>query len=97
MLIEFDPAKDAANRVKHGVSLGDAALVDWDAAVIWPDTRVDYGEDRMSSLGLIGARIFHIAFVDRKGVRRIISLRKANKREVKTYVSRTRTHNLHAH
>jgi len=89
-MIEFDPAKDARNRTKHGVSLGDAALVNWDTAVTWLDTRMDYGEARMSALGLIGVRVFHIAFVERNGKRRIISLRKANKREVKTYVNRTR-------
>jgi len=96
MLIEFDPAKDALNRAKHGISLGDAALVNWDAAITWMDERVEYGEARMSGLGLIGSRLFHIAFVERKGIRRVISLRKANKREVKTYVDRTQTQSVYA-
>jgi len=96
MLIEFNPDKDAVNRAKHGVSLGDAALVDWNTAVTWPDNRIDYGENRMSGLGLIESRLFSIAFVGRKNIRRIISLRKANKREVKTYVNRIQNRSVHA-
>jgi len=87
MLIEFDPAKDAINRSKHGVSLGDAARIDWDSAVTWPDVRFDYGEERMCGLGYIGARLHFVAFVERGHVRRIISLRKANKHEERTYAS----------
>jgi len=86
MLIEFDPAKDAINRAKHGISLGDAAVLDWDTAVTWPDTRIDYGEARMSGLGYLGERLYSVAFVDRGDIRRVISLRKANKREFKDYV-----------
>jgi len=85
MLIEFDPAKDAINRSKHGISLGEAARIEWDSAVIWPDVRYDYGEDRMSGLGYIGERLYFVAFVDRGQVRRVISLRKANKLEERTY------------
>jgi len=87
MQIQFDPAKDAANRVKHGISLGDAALLDWDEAVIWTDVRVDYGEVRMSALGYIGLRLHFVAFVDRDHIRRIITLRKANKREYNDYAN----------
>jgi len=73
MLIECDPAKDAVNRDKHGISLGEAARIDWDNAVTWPDRRVDYGEDRMRGLGYIGERLYFVAFVDRGQVRRVIS------------------------
>jgi len=86
MLIEFDPDKDAINRDKHGLSLGDAAMLDWDAAATWQDDRFDYGENRMRGLGYIGERLHHVAFVDREQVRRIISFRKANKREFNDYV-----------
>jgi len=86
MLIEFDPAKDAVNRDKHGISLGEAARIDWDNAVTWPDRRFDYGEARMSGLGYIGERLHYVAFVDRGQVRRVISFRKANTREFNDYV-----------
>jgi len=97
MLIEFDADKDAANQTKHGFSLGDVALLDWETIVTWKDTRFDYGEDRISGLGLIGARVFSVAFVERDGVRRIISFRKANKRESKTYVEKTQNSGMYPH
>ena len=39
MRIEFDPAKDEANRAKHGVSLALAESLDWDSALVWIDER----------------------------------------------------------
>ena len=89
MNVTFDQAKDAANLAKHGVSLTEAAGFEWGTAVVWPDTRQDYGEARMVALGYIGLRIMVLVFVDRPPEqpteRRIISLRKANSREVKRY------------
>jgi len=48
--IEFDPAKDALNRARHGVSLALARELDWDAALVWMDNRFDYDEVRMIAL-----------------------------------------------
>ena len=89
MNVTFDPAKDAANLAKHGFSLLDAVGFEWETAVVWPDTRRDYGEPRMVALGYIGLRSMSVVFVDRPPEqpteRRVISLRKANTREVKRY------------
>ena len=85
MDITYDPNKDVANRDKHGVSLALAAHLAWDTAVTWPDVRTAYGEPRQCALALLGARVFFVVFVDRLDGRRIISLRKANPREVKRY------------
>ena len=85
----FDPAKADAKVAKHGVSLSEAADFEWDTAMVWPDTRRDYGEARMVALGYIGLRIMALVFVDRPPEqpteRRVISLRKANSREVRRY------------
>ena len=86
MRIEFDPAKDAANQSKHGVSLSLAGELDWEAALVWIDERFEYGETRMIALAPKTEILYCVAFVDRGGVRRIISLRRANRREVKYYV-----------
>lgn len=89
MNVVFDPAKDAANFAKHGLSLLDAVGFEWETAVVWPDERFAYAEARMVALGYIGLRIMVVVFVDRPPElpteRRIISLRKANTREVKRY------------
>ena len=86
MWFDFDPAKDATNLSKHGLSLAAAAELSWDAALIWIDNRADYGEARMVALAPMGDVLFFVAFVDRESTRRIISLRKANRREVRHYV-----------
>lgn len=86
MRIVFDPEKDATNLSKHGVSLAAAAELDWDAALAWIDDRADYGEQRIIALAPMGDRLFFVVFVDRVEGRRVISLRRANRREVSHYV-----------
>lgn len=86
MRIVFDPLKDESNFAKHGVSLTLAAELDWDDALVWLDDRHEYGEVRMIALAPKSAILYYVAFVDRGAVRRVISLRRANRREVKHYV-----------
>ena len=86
MQIEFDPAKDASNQEKHGLSLALAEQLDWDASLVWIDNRYEYGELRMIALAPDTGILYYVAFVDRGDARRIISLRRANRREVKHYV-----------
>jgi hypothetical protein len=86
MQIEFDPAKDAANLAKHGVSLALARELDWEAALVWVDERFEYDELRIIALAPKTGILYYVAFVNRGEVRRIISLRRANRREVKRYV-----------
>ena len=93
MQIAFDEAKDAQNKSKHGVSLSEAEKLEWDDALIWQDTRRDYGETRMIALGVMGARLYCAIFVDRETSRRIISLRKANQKEFDKYETKTNTTN----
>ena len=85
MRYDFDPGKDSSNLSKHGLSLAAAAELSWDAALAWVDDRTDYGEVRMVALAPIGEILFFVAFVDREPARRIISLRRANRREVNHY------------
>jgi uncharacterized DUF497 family protein len=86
MRIEFDPAKDTTNLSKHGVSLALAVELDWEAALVWVDERFEYTELRMIALAPKTNILYYVAFVDRGRVRRVISLRQANRREVKHYV-----------
>ena len=89
MKIEFDPTKDTANQTKHGVSLALANELDWDAALVWVDERFEYAEMRMIALAPKTETLYYVAFVERGQARRIISLRRANRREVKHYVETT--------
>jgi uncharacterized DUF497 family protein len=85
MIITFDTAKDLSNQRKHGVSLAAAEWFEWDEALVREDMRREYGERRMIALGYIDVRLYCMVYVDRNDERRIISLRKANSREVNLY------------
>lgn len=85
MVISYDAAKNEANRAKHGVALAEAERMEWDTAITWLDTREDYGEDRECGIGYIGMTLYFVAFVDCDQIRRIISLRKATRKEVNRY------------
>ncbi len=87
MLIDFEKTKDAINIAKHGVSLAEAEKLEWDSLLEKPDNRVDYGEVRIIGFAPIHDRLFCVVFTDRDGERRIISLRKANTREVRDYAN----------
>jgi uncharacterized DUF497 family protein len=65
---------------------GLAGELDWDAALVWVDERFEYDEIRVIALAPKTGILYYVAFVDRGEVRRIISLRRANRREVKYYV-----------
>ena len=86
MKVEFDPAKDKANFAKHGVSLALAGELDWEAALVWVDGRYEYDELRMIALAPKTEILYYVAFLELGEVRRVISLRRANRREVKHYV-----------
>jgi len=88
MQYEWDENKNAANRVKHGVDFSVAESFCWDTAIETVDDRTDYREERWIALGLIGVRVHVIVYTLRSGYIRIISLRKANKREVEYYAKR---------
>lgn len=85
--VEFDPAKDAINQAKHGVSLAAATGFDWDTALEREDDRFDYGETRFVAIGLIDARVHVLVFTEGTDddAIRVISLRPAEKHEVRFY------------
>ncbi|MDP3440883.1 MAG: BrnT family toxin [Azonexus sp.] len=86
-MITFDPAKDQTNRDKHGISLAEADFLDWAAALTWEDGRKDYGEIRLVALAPMADRLYCCVYVEREEAKRIISLRKANQREVMDYAA----------
>ena len=86
MTLDFDPVKNLLNQDKHGYALSLANDLEWERALIWADLRKPYTEKRMSAFVPRGEVLFFVAFVDRGSIRRVISLRQANSREVKRYV-----------
>ncbi len=85
MKIEYDPLKNDKNIRERGISFDAAYNFEWDDAIYLIDFRQIKNELRINSIGYIGERLFFITFTLRSHIVRIISLRKANKREVSKY------------
>ena len=85
MRFEWDEAKRAANLAKHGVDFAAVESFDFESAIVTTDDRDVYEEPREIALGFIGVRLHILIFTWRNDVVRVISLRKANSREVKIY------------
>jgi uncharacterized DUF497 family protein len=83
--IGFDPAKNATNIASRGLSFELVEQMEWTTALMVEDTRKAYGERRFQVLGFIGERLHTVVFTPRDGMVHVISLRKANSREVKRY------------
>lgn len=82
MQFEWDEEKCKKNIETHGMDFVDAAELFSSPMLVIPDVRKQYGEHRYIGMGEIQGRIMVIVYTERKGdVIRIISLRKANKRE----------------
>ena len=63
-----------------------AGELDWDAALVWRDERFEYDELIMLALAPKTNTLYFVVFVDRDAARRIISLCRVERREVKHYV-----------
>ncbi|MDR5825807.1 BrnT family toxin [Caballeronia sp. LZ043] len=85
MDITYDPPKDEANIGKHGLSLKVAEMIDWSEVMSYVDTRRDYKEVREVGFAPIGTRLYCVVFTQRGETMHVISLRKANDREVRNY------------
>lgn len=88
MEFEWDDAKSVINRQKHNIDFADAVHVFIDKNRVYrKDTRQDYGEERYQTLGMtkFGVLMVVYTFRDSHGIIRLISARKANKREKRSY------------
>jgi uncharacterized DUF497 family protein len=83
--ITYDPDKNEKNIRERGISFDRAADFEWSGALVVEDTRKDYGEPRFQALGFIEGRLHMLVFMPRGADTHVISLRKANKREVMRY------------
>lgn len=85
MIFEYDEQKSKRNIEIRGISFELASDLDWHLAITWRDDRKDYAEIRECALVPSAGRVYSVTFTMRNEKIRIISLRKANKREVKRY------------
>jgi len=86
MPLEHDPAKAAANLKKHGVSFADAEGVLFDPMALTVEDFDAVGERRFVTIGMGSAgEILVVVYTERRGDYRLISARRATKKERKIY------------
>jgi uncharacterized DUF497 family protein len=87
--IEYDPEKSAKNARERGLPFDLAGEIEWHKAIVSIDRRFDYGEVRHVAIAPMRGRLYVICYQLRGRKRRIISFRKANKREERIYAKAT--------
>jgi uncharacterized DUF497 family protein len=88
-VFEWDEAKSAANLAKHGISFPEACLIFEGPVLSRSDERHAYGERRIVSIGCVRAiAVIVVVHTDRAGVTRLISARRASRRERRLYDDR---------
>jgi uncharacterized DUF497 family protein len=83
--VEFDPEKRDRTLAERGLDFARAVEVFDGPTLTWRDDRSPYGEDRLISFGLLDGRHVVLVWTPRGEARRIISMRKANDREVQRH------------
>ena len=81
MKIEFDPAKSEKNVRDRGLPFELVEEFDFESAQIAEDDRWDYGEVRLRAIGRMGGLVGVVVFTMRENGLRIISLRRAGRKE----------------
>jgi len=90
MKIEYDPAKNKRNIKERALSFEKVRDLDWDETVLTDeDTRSEYPERRFVTMAFLNGRLHIVCYTPIPGGIRVISFRKANKREVKLYEQKT--------
>lgn len=86
MIFEFDPAKSAVNKEKHGIDFNEAQNL-WNDPYLLEIPARTSDEKRFLIIGKIEEKHFAGIITYRNGNIRIISVRRARKEEVKLYES----------
>ncbi len=82
MQIEYDPDKRLRTLIERGLDFEDAREVFAGPTRSARDTRMDYGELRTITFGMLQGRMVCLVWTPRGAARRIISMRYANEREI---------------
>jgi uncharacterized DUF497 family protein len=87
MKFEWDEAKHARTVQQRGIGFSTALRIFAGHVVTWEDDRRDYGEQRFRAVGETEGVILHVVFTWRGETRRLISVRRANGKEVRRWRS----------
>jgi uncharacterized DUF497 family protein len=81
MRFSWSEAKRRSNLIDHGLDFVDAPRVFDGVTYTFEDDRLDYGEERFVTLGLLDGIVVSIVHTESRRSIRVISFRKATKRE----------------
>ncbi len=87
MRITFDPVKREMTLARRGLDFARAGEVFDGVNVTMRDTRFNYGEAREITVGYLDEQVVVLVWTLRGSARRIISMRRANEREIKKYAN----------
>ena len=85
MPYEWDEAKRRGNIAKHGIDFESVHRFNWATASFEQSAR--HGEVRVLALGYVGGRLHAVVYIDRGENIRIISMRKAHRKEEDRYAA----------
>lgn len=83
--ITYDVIKNSKNVSERGLPFSRVAHFQWGSAIFKEDTRKEYPERRFVAVGYLEDRLHVLCFSETDLGIRVISFRKANKREEKHY------------
>ena len=84
-MISYDENKRQTNLKKHGIDLAECVSIFDSPMITKEDTRENYGEQRLQSLGILNAVVIFMVWVDKVDHLHLISVREATKYEQKYY------------
>lgn len=87
MDIDYDADKRDKTLAERGLDFAQAGEIFTGPHLHFPDTRANYGEDRYITFGVLDGRMVVVVWTPRGLTRRIISMRKANGREIKKHAN----------
>ena len=91
MRVTYDPAKSLRNDEERGLPFALAEDFDWSSALIVEDSREDYVERRYQTHGFIGEPLHMLVLTPGGGAIRVVSLRRANRRERTRYATQAQS------
>jgi uncharacterized DUF497 family protein len=87
-MVTYDEAKRQLNLKQHGLDFVGCEVIFSGPVVSWEDDRARYGEQRINTLGFLDGVVVHLTYTERSNDLRIISLRRAEKHEIRFFAER---------
>lgn len=86
-MVTWDEPKRRRNIKEHGLDFAGCDAVFDHPIVTWEDAREAYGEQRINLLGWLNGTMVHMTYTERGDDMHVISLRKAEKHEIKFFIT----------